>query len=412
MHRHSLGTLALAMGLVSCSSLIQAHENHVVHPVSIEGTRTLTYAIVDTGQTKLFDQNGASSKASTKQNYPGQDGAIRGNQASYTDNGDGTITDNVTGLMWQKDFGFSSWSDAESYAQQANIGGHDDWRVPTIKELYSLMDFSGNQGRGMPTSNEPPSDARPFLDADVFDFSYPDWGRFIDVQFITSTSYVSDVMNGQACFFGVNFADGRIKCYPKVSRHNGNQWHLRLVRGNPDYGKNDFHDNGDGTVSDHATGLMWTQADSGEAVSWQQALKMANGESYSGYSDWRLPNAKELQSIVDYSRSPDTTGTAALDAVFSTSMITNMAGWDDFPTYWSSTSFEPGRHAIAVHFGRALGYFFDPRSGQNASFMDVHGAGSQRTNPKVGQDSYGRGPQGDVQTVTNHVRLVRDISSN
>ena len=38
---------------------------------------------------------------------------------------------------------------------------------------------------------------------------------------------------------------------------------MKYVRGNPNYGINDFEDNGDGTVTDHATGLMWTQVDSG-----------------------------------------------------------------------------------------------------------------------------------------------------
>jgi len=41
--------------------------------------------------------------------------------------------------------------------------------------------------------------------------------------------------------------------------------------------------------------------------------------------------------------------------------------------------------------------------------MDVHGAGSQRTDPKTGEGSYGNGPQGDVRRVYNYVRLVRDI---
>ena len=418
MQRIFLGTvsplIALASGLVACTALVQAHDAQsqaelTAQPVSINRAQSLGYAIVDTGQTKLFNSRSASASARTKRSFPGQDGAVAGNPPSYRDNGDGTVTDHVTGLMWQKGFTFSSWAEAEAVARAAKTGGYGDWRVPTIKELYSLTVFTGNQGRGRPSDTVPPRDAKAFLETDVFDFSYPTRGRYIDVQFITSTSYVSTVMNGQACFFGVNFADGRIKCYPKVSHHNNNHWHLRLVRGNPDYGRNHFHDNGDGTVSDHATGLMWTKSDSQAAVSWQDALQMANGQTYSGYSDWRLPNAKELQSIVDYTRSPDTSGSAAIDPVFSVSSVTNMAGWADFPTYWTSTSFEPGRQAIAIHFGRALGYFADRRRGQQARFMDVHGAGSQRTNPKTGQDSYGRGPQGDVQTVNNYVRLVRDI---
>ena len=81
---------------------------------------------------------------------------------------------------------------------------------------------------------------------------------------------------------------------------------VRLVRGNTDYGKNAYVNNGDGTITDTATGLMWLQKDSGTAMTWQQALAYAEASTVDGYSDWRLPNAKELQSIVDYTRSPDT----------------------------------------------------------------------------------------------------------
>ena len=70
-----------------------------------------------------------------------------------------------------------------------------------------------------------------------------------------------------------------------------------------------------------ATGLMWLQNDSGKAMTWQQALAYAEASTVDGYSDWRLPNAKELQSIVDYTRSPDTTGTAAINPLFQTTNI-------------------------------------------------------------------------------------------
>ena len=291
--------------------------------------------------------------------------------------------------------------------------------MPTIKELYSLIQFTGNQGSGVaPDSATPPGDAEPFIDTSAFDFDYPDSGRYIDVQFVTSTVYTSDVMNGQQCFFGVNFADGRIKCYPTSnSRHAGGTWEVRYVRGNVDYGTNAYADNGDGTVTDAATGLMWSTVDSGDpalsgdldgAMSWQEALQFAESATYAGYDDWRLPNAKELQSIVDYTRSPDATGSPAIDPVFEVTSVTNAAGDLDWPEFWTSTSFEPGRDAVVVYFGRAMGYF--SAGGQAAEFIDVHGAGAQRTDPKTGQDSYGQGPQGDVRYVNNFVRLVRDAS--
>ena len=81
------------------------------------------------------------------QAYFGQDGQYQGNQPAYRDNRDGTTTDLNTGLIWQKkpDFKAYGFRDAKGYAEDLSLGGHDDWRLPTIKELFSIADFNGNQ---------------------------------------------------------------------------------------------------------------------------------------------------------------------------------------------------------------------------------------------------------------------------
>ena len=73
-------------------------------------------------------------------------------------------------------------------------------------------------------------------------------------------------MRGNATMFGVNFADGRIKGYPAGSGRPGRptkKYYVFYVRGNARYGQNDFHDHGDGTITDRATGLTWLKIDSG-----------------------------------------------------------------------------------------------------------------------------------------------------
>jgi hypothetical protein len=83
----------------------------------------------------------------------GDDGYYeRGTAISYTDNGDGTITDNVTGLMWAKDgnetgcnFGNQTeWTPAVAWAKNLDFAGHTDWRLPNRRELESLVDISIN----------------------------------------------------------------------------------------------------------------------------------------------------------------------------------------------------------------------------------------------------------------------------
>ena len=62
----------------------------------------------------------------------------------YTDNGDGTVTDPSNSLMWQQKTTFftKTWEQALTYCEGLNLGGYTDWRLPTIKELRGLVDFS------------------------------------------------------------------------------------------------------------------------------------------------------------------------------------------------------------------------------------------------------------------------------
>lgn len=383
-----------------------------------------SYPVVDTGLSACYGNSAEIAPPAPGQDFYGQDAQYTRNAPAYTDNGDGTITDNVTGLMWVKERGSRmGWNAAMAGAASCSTGGYADWRVPTIRELYSLMKFTGAQG----TSMTDPAGYIPFLDTGYFGFTYGSGSgseRIIDCQDWSATEYVSTTMNGAETVFGVNFADGRIKGYPKYLQGSGsgteNQLFVRYVRGNRGFGQNHFLDNQDGTVTDEATGLMWSQADSGTGMDWKTALawvQAKNAQNHLGHSDWRMPNAKELQSIVDYDRSPDTTASAALDPVFSCTSIVNEGGRADFPFFWTSTSFRDGTPsavpAAYICFGRALGWMQNPPNSGNYQLEDVHGAGAQRSDPKSGNAAdypHGRGPQGDVVRIANFVRLVRTCS--
>lgn len=95
-----------------------------------------------------------------------------------------------------------------------------------------------------------------------------------------------------------------------------------------------YTDNGNGTITDNKTSLMWPKdgngvgSNNGAILTWEQALTYCEGLNYAGYSDWRLPNIKELESIVNC-------GTAwpAINPVF---FLNTKSDY-----YWSSTTYVP-----------------------------------------------------------------------
>jgi hypothetical protein len=402
-------------------------------------SQTITYPIVGTGQTISYDTTATITMPTSGQAFYGQNSNHPGNTRSYTNNGDGTVTDNLTGLMWQQTedrngdgtinfYDKLTYYEALDSAATCNTGGYNDWRLPTIKELYSLaMFFGAEPGPGQSTCIK-------YIDTNYFSVGYGDVNslahgdlgteRIIDGQIASSTKYVTTTFGLLETMFGFNFIDGRIKGYPTTYTvpEDGQTKHFYIlyVRGNTAYGTNQFVNNGNGTITDNATGLMWMQNDNGTGVLWKDALSYAENLTYAGYSDWRLPDVKELQSIVDYTRSPATTSSAAINPIFNCTQITNEGGNTDYPWNWSSTTFcshssTNGASAAYMCFGRAMGYF------SGLGWTDVHGAGCQRSDPKprsfTGYTHNGNGyynpnaPQGDAVRIYNYVRLVRNESS-
>ncbi len=366
-----------------------------------------------TGQIKCYNEATEIICPKLGDPFYGQDAQFP-SAVLYQDNKDGTVTDLITGLVWQKKQDPKmTWEEAKEYATQSRLAGKDDWRLPTITELYSLISFAGRFGTSAGSST-------PFIDTQYFDFQYSEGmdiragegTRWIDVQNWSSTKYVGLTMRGDITIFGVNFADGRIKGYPEFKPGSNNtiarDMYVRLVSGKP-YGIPKLVSKTDGTVIDESTALMWQKKDDGITRNWQDALAYCTNLKLNGFADWRLPNAKELQYIVDYSRSPTATNSPAIYPEFET---TNTESY-----FWTSTTVLGGpadnyaNSAAYIAFGRALGYMeMPPRSG-NRTLIDVHGAGAQRVGFKAGDPAnypQGHGPQGDDERIYNYVRCVRD----
>ena len=416
----------------SCSSSVLTDSDTIT-------STTGNYVVVDTGLSLCFNSSDGSTKS-----CPGagtttsSDADYTRNAPDYTVSGDGlSVTDNNTNLIWTQSpdtngDGILNYSDkkyqseAVDHCNNLDMGGYSDWRLPDIKELFSLKKFTGkDSSHNSESGGSDTSILTPFIDSSVFAVAYGDTSageRIIDGQYITTSVCKSKVMGNQNGVFGVNFVDGRIKGYPC----SGKKFYVYCVRGNTDYGKNNFSDNGDGTITDNATSLVWQQADDGVTRDWDTALSYCENLTLGSKSDWRLPNTKELHSILDLSRSPDTDNSAAINSIFTATSFTNEKGVMDYGYYWSSTTImnggasgtgTDGMNGNYISFGRALGFFHD-------SIQDVHGAGAMRSNSKLESGVVGNsifkttdagngsfyyfGPQGDIIRWSNYVRCVRN----
>jgi arylsulfatase A-like enzyme len=248
-------------------------------------------SLPDTGQSNRFTQSF------------GEDSDYTGREPSYKDNGDETISDAVTGLVWQKsDGGEMTWEQAQVYAKELRLGGYSDWRLPNSIELFSIMDH-GKHGPAMNTDYFTRSEARYW------------W---------TNSTRADD----KSKVWVVNTGGG-IGAHAKsetISAGGDRPMHVRCVRGESPFSSGpNLQDNQDGTVSDLRTGLVWQKVSSPEGMDWESALQHCSNLKSTGKGDWRLPNIKELRSLSDDLRTSPSVDPSFFDGV-------------QAKPYWSSTT--------------------------------------------------------------------------
>ncbi|MFH0753804.1 MAG: DUF1566 domain-containing protein [Candidatus Omnitrophota bacterium] len=262
-----------------------------------------TFRLPDAGDIKCYDKEGIETTLTPRDELWGQNGCFTVNPMSFSklgktgkpvpdnmtwDTGYRSVLDNNTGLIWEVkspdegDVNYAedkySWEKAgDVYIKALNkkkYGGFSDWRLPNKDELRSIIDY-GKTG--------------PSVDTHYFPHCKSDF-------------YWTDVVyNMQKPFvWGIFFGLGSGICYTPSSER-----YVRAVRGGYDqsFGTVNaarFQDNADGTVTDPLTGLMWQKGEN-ERMDWYAALKACKDMNLGGHSDWRLPNLKELNSILNLS---------------------------------------------------------------------------------------------------------------
>ncbi len=273
------------------------------------------------------------------QDFYGQDGTYLINPPNLTDNGNGTVTDNLTGLIWEKKtteteaYTFT-YDNAITYCNDLVLGGYSDWRVPTRKEFSTLLNYGV---------------VSPSLDITYFpDYSYilPD-----EINYWTSSDYYNDPSKAWVVQISFGLIDKLTKTYATPIK-------VRCVSG-PAESAVSYSDNGDGTVTDNITGLMWEQktddggpGDKDNTYTWKDALAYCENLVLAGYTDWRMPTPKELERLVDLGKS-----SPAIDTTYFPNTNSGL--------YWTGTSCSGchKRKAFAVDFTDGRLYYKNKRTG-------------------------------------------------
>jgi hypothetical protein len=366
--------------------------------------------VARTGQTTCYNEAGDNITCTGM----GQDGdrlaGVAWPDPRFTVQSDNqTVTDNLTGLMWTKNAnlpnGPVTWQDALNYVADMNAGtypnfGYTDWRLPNVNELESLVNAE-LYNPALPLNH-------PFINVKSYyywsstsfaNYTLYAWMVHMTYGFVNYDSktafanvYVWPVRAGQCVSL-----DDSIICLPRTGQTTcyadngtiigctgtGQDGDLLAGVAWPDPRFSVQSDTQ--SVTDNVTGLMWarnanlmvtrdptfdtdsTANDGG--VTWQHALdyiKKLNSEQYLNYTDWRLPNTRELGSLADYELYGP--------VLPSSHPFTNVQS----SSYWSSTSAASYTYYawfVGMNYGYVLNgnktgvnFVWPVRAGQSGSF--------------------------------------------
>jgi hypothetical protein len=193
----------------------------------------------------------------------------------FTDNGDGTVTDTWRRIQWQKaDSGKEmDWQEAWDWCGNLKLGGHDDWRLPTMEELTQKLHM------GLQPIGKWHGERR----LPLFEWS--------GIAYWSATD--GNAGHEAPGMMTKDFHEGWAGCSSRRDKA-----YVRACRSLPRPDGPRFKDNGDGTVTDRWEGLTWAKADSGRPLTVNEADRYCRGLELAGKKGWRLPTFFELHQAL------------------------------------------------------------------------------------------------------------------
>jgi hypothetical protein len=267
----------------------------------------------------------------------------------FADNGDGTTTDTLTGLMWASAAGSTTttWEAALNIANNSTLAGHDDWRLPNVNELTSLVNTEQSAPNSWLNGLDEFSgiQANRYWTSTVISQNATLWGWVVHMDTgVLARTNVSAIPTSYA--WQVRDGGTGTVTLPKTGKtslyRTGDDGDLEVGVTWPDPR---FLSTGEGMVLDMLTGLIWKATPAGSTMSWGDALAYAAALDTGGYTDWRVPNRSELRSLVSY-------GTYNNDSYLSGYFGSTIPGGE----YWTSSTYSPATASawvIVIETGHA-----------------------------------------------------------
>ncbi len=234
----------------------------------------------------------------------------------------GSIEDMVTGLNWQKEGHLFNLDSTLTYCRQLKLDGFNDWRLPSIKEIISLVDFNQKEIKLNPL------------------FSFPIKEFYLGSSSFYETNQTTNILT-------IESRRGLIKPIKINFKNEKRNFMVLCVRGNRNYGFNKLRVKKE-IVVDYATNLIWQKEDSKKLLTFEEAKEYCKNLEIEGYKNWRVPEIKELYSLLDYST--PSKERALIDKKFLSTPLKSKK----YNSYWSNT-IENNRPLI-VNFGDILNY--------------------------------------------------------